>query len=53
MPQAVSDQKVVTAAATAPVGFMAEIMRALGIGDENLDFYVGMHAAEHSGRRAA
>ncbi len=43
--------RVVTAPATAPVSFMAETLRALGIGDANLDVYVAMHAAEH--RRAA
>lgn len=48
VPQAVSSQKVITAPATAPVSFMAEIMRAVGLGDENLDFYLGMLAAEHA-----
>ena len=47
VPHAVSSQKVVTAPATAPVSFMAEVMRAVGLGDDNLDFYVGMLAAEH------
>jgi putative intracellular protease/amidase len=51
VPHAVSDRKVVTAPATAPVSFMAEIMAALGLADDNLDFYLGMHAAEH-GKRA-
>lgn len=46
VPHAISDAKVVTAPATAPVSFMAEVMRALGIADDNLDFYVGMHAAQ-------
>lgn len=46
--RAVSGHKVVTAAATAPVSFMAEVMRAIGLGDENLDFYLGMLAAEHA-----
>jgi len=53
VPYAVSDQKVVTAPATAPVSFMAEIMKALGLADGNLDFYLGMHAAEHSKRAKA
>lgn len=47
VPQAVVGGKIVTASATAPVSFMAEVMRTLGLGDENLDFYVGMHAAQH------
>lgn len=53
VPQAVSDNKVVTASATAPVSFMAEIMRALGLGDAELDFYLGMHAAQHAPRARA
>ena len=53
VPYAVSEKKVITAPATAPVSFMAEIMRALGLADDNLDFYLGMHAAEHGGRAKA
>lgn len=44
---AVSENGVVTAPGTAPVSFMAEILRGLGIADDNLDLYLGMHAAEH------
>jgi putative intracellular protease/amidase len=47
VPHAVSADKVITAPATAPVSFMQEILRSVGVADENLDFYVGMHAAEH------
>lgn len=47
VPHAVSSKKVITAPATAPVSFMAEVMRAVGLGDANLDYYIGMHAAEH------
>jgi putative intracellular protease/amidase len=46
VPHAVSDQKVVTATASASVSFMHEVMRALGKSDGNLDYYVGMHAAQ-------
>jgi putative intracellular protease/amidase len=46
VPHAVSIQKVITAPATAPVSFMTEVMKAIGLGDENLDYYVGMHAAQ-------
>lgn len=46
-PDAVSDGGVVTAAGTAPVTFMKKMMEALGLGSSDLDFYVGMHAAEH------
>ena len=45
---AVSDQKVITAAATAPVTFMQAVMKELGLGDDQLDYYVGMHATEHA-----
>ena len=47
VPHAVADQKVITAAATAPVSFMSEVMRSLGLADDNLAYYVGMHAAQH------
>ena len=53
VPGAVADARIVTAPASAPVGFMAAVMRALGLGDANLDFYVGMHAAEHQAAKAA
>jgi transcriptional regulator GlxA family with amidase domain len=49
VPHAVSDQKVITAAGTAPVSFMAEMMRALGHGDEDLEYFVGLMGAEHAG----
>lgn len=48
VPHAVTDRGVVTAPATAPVTFMVEVLRALGLADDNLAFYVGMHAAEHA-----
>ena len=48
VPHAVADGKVVTAPGTAPVSFMAEIMRALGMADDNLSYYVGLHAAQFS-----
>lgn len=51
--RAVRDGSVVTASATAPVSFMAEVMRALGLADANLDFFLEMHAAEHRPRAEA
>ncbi|OOV89733.1 type 1 glutamine amidotransferase family protein [Pseudomonas sp. MF4836] len=48
VPYAVADQRVVTAPGTAPVSFMAQILRVAGIHDERLDAYLAMHAAEHS-----
>lgn len=46
-PTAVVDGKIVTAAGIAPVSFMAGVMQTLGLRDGNLDFYLGMLAAEH------
>jgi putative intracellular protease/amidase len=53
VPHAVTDHNVVTAAATAPVSFMSEVMKAVGLGDDQLDYYVGMHAAQFAGRQKA
>jgi putative intracellular protease/amidase len=46
-PAAVTDGRVVTAGGTSPVSFMAAVMDGLGLADENLDFYVGLHAAQY------
>jgi putative intracellular protease/amidase len=48
VPHAVADKRIVTAAATAPVSFMQTIMHQLGIADDQLDHYVGMHAAQYA-----
>ncbi len=53
VPHAVVDGRIVTAPGTAPVSFMAEIMRVMGSGGEELGFYLGLHAAQHAGRPAA
>lgn len=45
-PAAVSDGGIVTAPGTSPVAFMAAIMEGLGLGDDNLSYYVGLHAAQ-------
>ena len=47
VPWAVADQRVVTAAGTAPVSFTREVLRSLGIDDDNLAAYLAMHGAEH------
>jgi putative intracellular protease/amidase len=52
-PQAVRDGTIITAGAPAPVSFMAKVMEALGLADDNLDEYVGMHAAQYGDRRKA
>lgn len=46
-PAAVVAGRIVTAPGTAPVSFMAGVMQTLGRRDDNLEFYLGMHAAEH------
>jgi hypothetical protein len=43
----VLDRRIVTAPGTAPVSFMSAVLEALGLRDGNLDFYVGLYAAEH------
>jgi hypothetical protein len=47
VPYAIADRRVITAPGTAPVSFMAAILRTLDLGDENLNAYLAMHAAEH------
>lgn len=45
--EAVLADRIVTAAGTSPVSFMARVLEALGLADENLDYYVGLHAAQY------
>ena len=47
VPWAVADGSIITAPGTAPVSFTAEVLRALGIADDNLASYLAMHGAEH------
>ena len=47
VPWAVADQRIVTAPGTAPVTFTREVLRALGIADDNLTAYLAMHGSEH------
>ncbi|MGE8451782.1 MAG: type 1 glutamine amidotransferase family protein [Pseudomonadales bacterium] len=47
VPHAVADQRVITAPGSAPVSFMAQILGTLGINDDNLTYYLGLHVAEH------
>lgn len=44
--EAVTDGKIVTAAGTSPVSFMAAIMQGLGCADDNLAYYLGLHAKQ-------
>jgi putative intracellular protease/amidase len=52
-PAAVAADGIVTAPGTAPVSFMAEVLRSLGKGGPDLDFYLGLLAAEHQVAKAA
>lgn len=52
-PQAVSSDRVVTAAGTAPVTFAVEIFRALGLGSAELDHYATLHGREHAAATTA
>ena len=50
VPHAVSAERIVTAPGTAPVSFMGAILEGLGYADRNLDYYLGLLAAEHASR---
>jgi putative intracellular protease/amidase len=43
---AVTDHRIVTAAGTSPVAFMSAMLDGLGVADDNLGYYVGLHAAQ-------
>jgi putative intracellular protease/amidase len=51
--EAVRDGKIVSAAGVSPVSFMTKVMEALGMRDGNLDYYVGLHAAQYGAMKAA
>lgn len=46
-PRAVLDRRIVTAPGTAPVSFMGAVFESLGLRTGDLDFYLGLYAAEH------
>lgn len=46
-PQAVVAGKIVTAPGISPVSFMGGVMQSLGLNDDNLKYYLGLHAAQH------
>lgn len=48
-PGAVTDQRVITAPATAPVAFMAAVLAAIGLADDQLHYYIGLHARQFGG----
>ena len=46
--RAILDQNIVTAPGTAPVSFMGAVLESLGLRNGDLDFYLGLYAAEHN-----
>ncbi|WP_338723511.1 DJ-1/PfpI family protein [Devosia sp. XK-2] len=46
-PRAVLDRGIITAPGTAPISFMGGVLDALGLRTGDLDFYLGLYAAEH------
>ena len=53
MVTAVLAQQVITSAGTAPVSFMKKVMESVGRNDDNLQFYIGLHAAQFGGMQRA
>lgn len=47
-PRAVLDRRIVTAPGTAPVSFMGAVFESLGLRTGDMDFYLGLYAAEHT-----
>jgi putative intracellular protease/amidase len=47
-PAAVVAGRIVTAPGTAPFSFMAGVLETLGRRNDDLDFYLGLYAAEHA-----
>lgn len=46
-PRAVLDGRIITAPGTTPVSFMGAVLESLGLRNGDLDFYLGLYAAEH------
>ena len=49
VPTAVSASGVITASATAPVSFAEKVLEAVGLADDQLHYYVAMHARQYAG----
>jgi putative intracellular protease/amidase len=47
-PRAILDNRIVTAPGTAPVSFMGSVLESLGLRTGDVDFYLGLYAAEHA-----
>jgi putative intracellular protease/amidase len=52
-PQAVSERGIITAAGTSPVAFMEKVLEAIGLADDQLHYYVGLHAAQFGAMQKA
>lgn len=50
---AVLDRQIVTAAGTSPVSFMERVMAGLGQSDDNLAYYLALHAAQFGAHKLA
>ena len=48
-PAAVSANGIITASATAPVSFAEKVLEAVGLADDQLHYYVAMHARQYAG----
>ena len=53
VPTAVVADRIVTAPATAPVSFAEKVLEAVGVADDQLHYYVGLHARQYAGRTGA
>ena len=49
VPTAVSAGGIITASATAPVSFAEKVLEAVGLADDQLHYYVAMHARQYAG----
>jgi putative intracellular protease/amidase len=47
VPHAVIDRNIITAGATAPVSLAQTVLKAIGVGDEQLDYYIGLHGRQY------
>lgn len=46
-PAAVTDHRIVTASGTSPVAFLSAVMEGLGLANDELSYYVGLHARQY------
>jgi putative intracellular protease/amidase len=46
-PLAVADHRIVTAPGTSPVSFLERVFEGVGLADDQLRYYIGLHAAQY------